>query len=155
MLKQFRTDSRPQSAGAAPKTGPDATAAAQAKPEAVAISTATLGATVIIKGDVTGKGDVFISGTIEGTVDLADNRVTVEGAGRVKGSIVGKLVQVEGRVVGDIEAKERITISSTGAVRGTMIAPRVAVKDGAKINGRIDMEFDEDRDARAAAVLSK
>ena len=118
------------------------------------MATATVGATVTIKGDVTGKGDVFISGTIEGTVDLADNQVTVEGAGRVKGRIVGKQVQVEGKVVGDIEAMEKITISSTGAVRGAIIAPRVAVEDGAKFNGRIDMEFDAGRDAPAASVLS-
>lgn len=145
MLKQPGTKSGPQPAGAARKTGP----------EAIATSTATVGATVTIKGDVTGKGDVFISGTVEGSVDLADNQVTVEGTGRVRGSIVGKQVQIEGKVVGDIEAMEKIAISSTGAVQGTIIAPRVAVEDGAKFKGRIDMEFDEDRDAPAAAVLSK
>ena len=145
MLKQPGTNSGPQPAGSARKTGP----------EAVATSTATVGATITIKGDITGKGNVFISGTIEGTIDLADNQVTVEGTGRVKGRIVGKQVQVEGKVVGDIEAMEKIAISSTGAVQGAIIAPRVAVEDGAKFNGRIDMEFGEGRDAPAAAVLSK
>lgn len=145
MLKQPGTNSGPQPAGAARETGP----------EAVATSTATVGANVTIKGDVTGKGDVFISGTIEGMIDLADNRVTVEGTGRVKGSVVGKQVQVEGKVVGDIEAMEKIAIGSTGAVQGTIIAPRVAVEDGAKFKGRIDMEFDEGHDAPTAAVLSK
>ena len=145
MLKQTGTNSGPQSAGAARKTGP----------QAVATSTATVGATVTIKGDVTGKGDVFVSGTIEGTIDLADNQVTVEGTGRVKGRIVGRLVLVEGKVVGDIEAMEKIAISSTGSVQGTVIAPRVAVEDGAKFMGRIDMEFDEGREAPAAAVLSR
>ena len=106
MLKQPKTHSGPQSAGAARKTGP--------KP--VATSTATVGATVTIKGDVTGKGDVFVSGTIEGFIDLADNQVTIEGTGRVKGRIVGRQVLVEGKVVGDIEAMERIAISSTGSV---------------------------------------
>ena len=145
MLKQPGTKSGPQPVGSARKTGP----------EAVATSTATVGATITIKGDVTGKGDVFISGTVEGTVDLADNQVTIEGTGLVKGSIVGKQVQVEGKVVGDIEATEKIAIGSTGTIRGTIIAPRVAVEDGAKFNGRIDMDFDEGRDAPAAAVLSK
>ncbi|MDE0006389.1 MAG: polymer-forming cytoskeletal protein [Rhodospirillaceae bacterium] len=114
-----------------------------------------MGATITIKGDITGKGDVFIRGTMEGTINLADNQVTVEGTGRVKGSIVGKQVQVEGKVVGDIEAIEKMAISSTGTVQGTIIAPRVAVEDGAKFKGRIDMEFDAGREAPAAAVLSK
>lgn len=144
MLKQPETNSGPQSAGAVRKTGP----------KAVATSTATVGATVTIKGDVTGKGDVFVSGTIEGTIDLADNQVTIEGTGRVKGSIVGKRVQVEGKVVGDIEAMEKIAISSTGDVRGTIIAPRISIEDGAKFKGRIDMEFEEGRDTPAAAVLA-
>lgn len=155
MLKQLRTNSDPQSAGAARKTAPDAAAATQAKPEPVTTSTATVGASLTIKGDITGKGDVFVSGTIEGTIDLADNQVTIEGTGRVKGSIVGKQVQVEGKVVGDIEAMEKIAISSTGDVRGTIIAPRVSVEDGARFKGRIDMELDEGRDAPVAAVLSK
>ena len=145
MLKQPETNSGPHSAGAARKTGP----------KAVATSTATVGATVTIKGDIAGKGDVFVSGTIEGTIDLADNQVTIEGTGRVKGSIVGKQVQVEGKVVGDIEAMEKVAISSTGDVRGTIIAPRVAVEDGANFKGRIDMKFNEGSDAPAAAVLGK
>ena len=145
MLKQPETKSGPQSAGAARQTGP----------KAVAASTATVGTTVTIKGDVTGKGDVFISGTIEGTIGLADNQVTIEGTGLVKGSIVASQVQVDGTVVGDIEAMEKISISSTGSVQGTIIAPRVEVEDGAKFKGRIDMEFDEGRDAPAAAALSK
>ncbi|MCZ0954806.1 MAG: polymer-forming cytoskeletal protein [Rhodospirillaceae bacterium] len=114
-----------------------------------------MGATVTIKGDVTGEGDVFISGTIKGTIDLAENLVTIEGTGRVKGRIVGKRVQVGGKVVGDIEAMEKIAISSSGSVQGTIVAPRIAVEDGAKFKGRIDMELDEGREAPAAAALSK
>ena len=145
MLKQTGKKSGPLSAGAARKAGP----------QSVATSTATVGATVTIKGDVTGEGDVFISGTIMGTIDLAENLVTIEGTGRVKGRIVGKRVQVGGKVVGDIEAMEKIAISSSGSVQGTIVAPRIAVEDGAKFKGRIDMEFDEGREAPAAAALSK
>lgn len=153
MLKQPKTNSGRTPAGAGRKSGPEATAAPQPKP--VATSTATVGATIRIKGDVTGKGDVFVSGTVEGTIDLADNQVTVEGTGRVKGSIVGKRVQVNGTVIGDIAALDKLSISSTGTVRGTIVAPRVAVEDGAKFKGRIDMDIDEGRKAPATAGLAK
>ena len=102
-----------------------------------------------------GTGDLIVSGVIEGTIDLADNRITVEGTGRVKGSIVGKRVRIKGRVLGDIEALEKLSIDSTGAVRGTIVAPRIAVEDGAKFKGRIDMEIDEGRKAPAAAGLAR
>ena len=114
-----------------------------------------MGATLSIKGDITGRCDVFVSGTIEGTINLSDNVVTVEQTGLVKGSIVAKRAQIEGRVVGDIDALSKITISSTGTVHGTVVAPRVEFEDGAKFKGRIDMDFDESRDAPAAASLPK
>ena len=68
---------------------------------------------------------------------------------------MGKQVQVKGKVVGDIEALDKISISSTGTVRGTIVAPRVAVEDGAKFKGRVDMAIDEGRKVPAAAGLAK
>ena len=44
--------------------------------------TATVGATIKIKGDISGKADIFVNGSIEGTVDLTDNDATVETSGR-------------------------------------------------------------------------
>ena len=149
MLKQPKADSGPPSAGAARKSDPEATAAPRSEPRPVGASTATVGATITIKGDIAGEGDVFVSGTVEGTIDLPGNRVTVEGTGRVKGSIVGKRVQVKGKVVGDIEAVDKLSIGSDGAVRGTVVAPRLAVEDGAKFKGRIDMDCDKGRQAPA------
>ena len=156
MMKQPRTNASPQPAKAPKKAGPSAAApAAQLKPTPVATSTASVGATLSIKGDITGRGDVLVSGTIEGTIALFDNDVTVEESGLVKGSIVTKRAQIKGKVVGDIEALGKITISSTGTVQGTIVAPRVEVEDGAKFKGRIDMDFDESRDAGAPVSLPK
>ena len=155
MLKRPRTNSAPQPARAPKKAGPQAAAPAQLEPTPVATSTATVGATLSIKGDITGRGDVFVSGALEGTIDLSDNDVTVEESGRVQGSIVAKRAQINGKVVGDIHALGKITISSTGTVRGTIVAPRVEVQDGGKFKGRIDMDFDERLDAPAAVSLPK
>ena len=118
-------------------------------------STATVGATVTIRGDILGKGDVIVSGTVEGTVDQAYNLVSVEETGRVQGSIVAKRVRIKGEVVGDVEALEKITISATGRVQGTIIAKRVEVEDGARFMGRIDMDFDDARAGAASVSLLK
>ena len=155
MLKQPRTNSGPPPAQAPRKAVPDKAASAQVKPEPVKASPATIGASIAIKGDITGRGDVFLSGSVEGTVDLPGNDVTVEQSGRVEGSIVSKQALVRGQVVGDIEALDKITISATGTVQGTIVAPRVVVEDGARFKGHIDMELDERSDAAPAASLSK
>lgn len=117
------------------------------------MSTATVSATITVKGDITGKGEVFVGGTVEGNIDLPDDRVTVEANGRVKGNIAGKQVRVSGQVAGDIEALENIVIRSTGNVRGSIAAPRIAVEDGAKFKGRMEMELEGDRDVGAATGL--
>ena len=153
MLKHPRANGSP-AAEVSRNAAPRAAAPAQLNSRPAATSAATIGAALTIKGDVTGKGDVFVSGTIEGTVDLPDNAVTVEASGRVQGSIAAKQVRIEGGVDGDIEAPGKVTIGSTGAVQGTISARRIEVEDGAKFKGRVDMDIGEARDAPAAASLT-
>ena len=150
-----------------PRTGTDAPAASNAAAKKAverapmpskantSDSTATVGATIRIKGDISGKEDIFVNGSVEGTVDLADNDATVENSGRVQGSIMAKQVRVKGEVIGDIEAREKITIYATGTVQGTIISPRVEVEDGAKFKGRIDMDIDAGKDDVAALKYPK
>ena len=99
----------------------------------------TIGAAATIRGDITGKGDLVISGRVEGTVDLPENDSNIEATGFMEGSILSKNVNIRGKVHGDIEARRKVTIFATGTAIGTIIAPRVQIEDGAKFKGRIDM----------------
>ena len=148
MMKQPWANARAASAEAPAKVRSAAGAPSRITPDAAGASTASVDATIIIKGDISGKGDLIVSGTIEGTVDLAHNFVSVEESGRVQGSIVAKRVRISGKVVGDVEALEKLTISASGKAQGTIAAPRIEVEDGAKFMGGVDMDFD---DARAVA----
>ena len=153
MLKQPRTGMDAPAASKAPAKKPKrAPTPIKARPSG---STATVGATIKIKGDISGKEDIFVNGSIEGTVDLTDNGATVETSGRVQGSIVAKQVWIKGEVIGDIEALEKITIHAVGTVRGTITSPRVQIEDGAKFKGRIDMDIDSDRDDVASLKFPK
>lgn len=145
MLKQRRTNAGKAPAGAAPKTEREPAVAPQGKSRPVTTTTATIGASLVIKGDVSGAGDLFVSGMIEGTIDLADNQVTVDGAGRIEGRIVSKHVRVNGMVIGEVVALHKISIGSTGTVQGTITAPRVEVEDGATLKCRIDIDCDKGR----------
>ena len=101
--------------------------------------TVTIGAAATIRGDITGKGDLAISGRVEGTVDLPDNDASIEAKGFMDGGILARNVNIRGKVQGDIEARSKVTIFATGAVIGTIVAPRIQIEDGAKFKGRIDM----------------
>jgi len=101
---------------------------------------AVIGASITIRGDVTGDEDLVIQGRIEGKVDLAQHNVTVGANGRIKANIFGRSVTVEGEVEGDLRAEEQIAIRKTGKVHGNVAAPRVTIEDGATFQGSIDME---------------
>ena len=129
--------------GAAVKPAGSSGGAAKPAPEAVQRTRAeeivTIGAAATIRGDITGKGDLVISGRVDGTVDLPDNDANVEATGFMEGGILARNVNIRGKVQGDIEARRKVTIFATGTVIGTIMAARIQIEDGAKFKGRIDM----------------
>jgi cytoskeletal protein CcmA (bactofilin family) len=56
---------------------------------------------------------------------------------------VAKAIVVHGQVTGNLTAAEKIDIRESGSVEGDIVAPRVAIADGAKFRGSIDMRRDE------------
>ena len=124
---------------AAGSSGGAAKPAAEAVQRSRAEETVSIGAAAIIRGDITGKGDLAIGGRVEGTVDLPDNDANLEATGFMDGGILAKNVNIRGKVKGDIQARRKVTIFATGTVIGTITAPRIQIEDGAKFKGRIDM----------------
>lgn len=101
---------------------------------------ATIGASIIIKGDLSGGEDLVIEGRVEGKVDLKQHNVTVGRSGRVKADIFGKVITIEGEVDGNVFAQEQAILRQAGAIRGNITAPRVILEDGSRFKGSIDME---------------
>jgi cytoskeletal protein CcmA (bactofilin family) len=99
-----------------------------------------IGKSVIIKGELSGSEDLTIEGQVEGKIELKQNVLTIGPNGKIKAQIVAKAVVVEGEVTGNITASERIDIRDKGSVDGDLVAPRVAIADGAHFRGGIDMQ---------------
>jgi cytoskeletal protein CcmA (bactofilin family) len=127
------------SANAPRPTIPTPVAAPQSEPRRTG-ERATIGPSIIIKGDLSGDEDLIIEGRVEGKVDLKQHNVTVGRSGRVKADIVGKVVTVEGEVDGNVFAQEQAILRQSGAIRGNITAPRVMLEDGSRFKGSIDME---------------
>jgi cytoskeletal protein CcmA (bactofilin family) len=100
---------------------------------------ANIGKSISIKGDLTGNEDMVIEGKVEGKVDLPNNQLTVGANGTVRAEISAKGVVVVGRVAGNIHGTERVEIQGTGIVEGDVSSPRLAVAEGAVLNGAIKM----------------
>ena len=102
--------------------------------------TATIGASIKILGDVSGKEDLVINGTVEGTVDFRESNVTVGEQGKVNANITAKNINVAGELKGELRGSEQVTIKPSGRVTGDIRSPRVVLNDGCQFKGLVDME---------------
>ena len=100
---------------------------------------ATIGKSLVIKGDVTGSESLYIDGRVEGSINLSGNRVTVGRNGVVSANINAREIVVLGKVRGNLTASDRVDIRSDGSLTGDVIAARISIEDGAFFKGGIDI----------------
>ena len=99
-----------------------------------------IGQSVQIKGELSGNEDLTIEGMVDGKIMLKDHNLTIGANGRITAEVHAKTVEVVGQVSGNITADDKVEIAPTGSVTGDIRAPRVAISDGARFKGSIDME---------------
>jgi cytoskeletal protein CcmA (bactofilin family) len=111
---------------------------------------ATIGKGLIVKGEITGSESLFIDGKVEGSINLAGNRVTVGRNGQVAASINAREIVVLGKVRGNVSASDRVDIRAEGALTGDVAAARISIEDGAFFKGGIDIKKPEGKPVIAA-----
>ena len=102
---------------------------------------ARIGPSIFIKGNITSSEDLAIDGRVEGTVDVGGQRLTVGPGATVFGDVAAGAMSISGAITGTVTATERIEVRETGSVDGDISAPRLAVRDGAVLCGRIDTKL--------------
>src|SRR6202790_289234 len=100
---------------------------------------ATIGKSLVIKGEVTGSESLYIDGRVEGSISLAGNRVTIGRNGVVAANINAREIVVLGKVRGNLTASDRVDIRSDGSLTGDVVAARISIEDGAYFKGGIDI----------------
>ncbi len=100
---------------------------------------ATIGKSLVIKGEVSGSESLYIDGRVEGSINLAGNRVTVGRNGIVAANINAREIVVLGKVRGNLTASDRVDIRSDGSLTGDVVAARISIEDGAYFKGGIDI----------------
>jgi cytoskeletal protein CcmA (bactofilin family) len=133
------TPTRPATAGTAASAAPSG-------------DQATIGKSLVIKGELSGSESLYIDGKVEGSITLPGNRVTVGRNGQVAASIVAREVVVLGKVRGNVQASDRVDIRSEGSLTGDVIAARISIEDGAFFKGGIDIRKPGTADAKPAVV---
>ncbi len=115
---------------------------------------ATIGKSLVVKGELTGSESLYIDGKVEGAINLPGNRVTVGRNGQVAANIVAREVVVLGKVRGNCQASDRVDIRSEGSLTGDVIAARISIEDGAFFKGGIDIRKPGSADTKAPAAAT-
>jgi cytoskeletal protein CcmA (bactofilin family) len=117
------------------------------------IEQATIGRTVVIKGEVSGSESLYVDGRIEGSVTFKDHRVTVGRNGVVQANISAREVVIMGKVTGNVECSDRVDIRSEGTLTGDVISARISVEDGALLRGSVQLNPAEKQEKHEAKAM--
>jgi len=99
------------------------------------------GPSFVVRGRLTGEGDLEIQGRFEGDVSVAGTITVGPGAAVVAGLEVATAV-VDGHVRGNVVATSAVHVRTGGRIDGDVRAPRVAIDDGGTLQGGIEMDFE-------------
>lgn len=104
-----------------------------------------IGETLHFKGELSAGEDLVIEGKVEGIVNQGKCCLTVKPKGSLIANVNATKIFIEGRVEGDLSATVSVTIRESGEVTGNIVAPKVAINEGATFNGNIEMRAPDER----------
>ena len=103
-------------------------------------STARLGASLHVKGEISGNEDLHVDGSVEGLIQLEERKLTVGASAKLTADVVAREVVVYGSVKGNLRARDRIEIKKDGSVVGDLTTARIMIEDGAYFKGSIEID---------------
>ena len=112
----------------------------------------TIGASLIVTGDITSQEDITIHGCVKGQIRMDKGALLVAPNGLVDADVQGTHVTIHGTLAGNVLAMDRVELTPTADVTGTLTAPALVMQDGATFNGTIDMERKATKDTPAVTA---
>ena len=136
-------ENKPQSAlDALPSTVPSPQRPAAAAPAVSPNALARVSQGIRIKGEISGRGDLFLDGVFEGNIHIADGSFTVGPHARVTAEIEASEIIVHGEVIGTLKG-ERVHVSSTGRVTDDMETRGIVIEDGAVLRSKVQVRQED------------
>lgn len=104
----------------------------------------------ILEGDLKTEGNLRIDGKIIGHIKCEGN-IAIGKKGIVEGDIDSTFLKVSGYIKGNVLVTGKLTLDSSASIEGDVKSKVLTVEDGAKVNGKIEMEFSEKPEKQAQA----
>lgn len=96
--------------------------------------TSYIGSTLTIEGNFRGQGNLIVKGNVIGDCEL-EGTVTLSESGSWSGTLAATHIVVAGKVEGNIVANGQLEIASTAKIDGHLTGSRIAVAQGAVVEG--------------------
>lgn len=109
------------------------------EPETMGEQVSVIGETLHFRGELSAGEDLVIEGRVEGKINQGKCCLTVKPKGVIVANVNATKIFIEGKVKGDLKATVSVTVRESGVVDGNIVAPRVAITEGATFNGNIQM----------------
>jgi cytoskeletal protein CcmA (bactofilin family) len=100
---------------------------------------ASIGKSVVIKGQLYGREDLYVDGEVEGSIEIQEHRLTVGPNGKVNAGVKAKEIVVLGTLHGNVEVSDKIEIRKEAKLVGDIKTARIVIEDGAYFKGSIDI----------------
>jgi cytoskeletal protein CcmA (bactofilin family) len=118
--------------------------------EVVQPSGGVLTSSILIKGEIRGREDLYVDGEVQGSIHLVDGRVTIGPHGKITADVDAREIVIRGTVKGSLRGRDRVEVGRTGDIRGDITTLRIAIEEGAQVHSKVEIARAEDsRSTRA------
>ena len=117
-------------------------------------TTACIGKSIHIKGTITAEEPLVVAGRVEGALTVTGHVLSIAPEGQVDADLVADTIVIDGMVKGRLRATTRLTVRETATVIGEIVAPALAVAEGAMVQGRIDSGSRQGGSAPVVSIAS-
>lgn len=100
----------------------------------------TIGVSLVINGQMTSREDITIHGRVKGEISMDAGSLLVAPTANIDARVRATRLTIHGTMAGDIAAAERVELTDTASVSGTLLSPAVVMKEGAFFNGAIAVD---------------
>ncbi|MBN1378239.1 MAG: polymer-forming cytoskeletal protein [Gammaproteobacteria bacterium] len=99
-----------------------------------------IGQNTEISGDITFRGGLHIDGKVKGNIkaeDDSDSILILSEEGAIEGEVRVPNVLLNGQVVGDVHASDRVELANRARIEGSVFYNLLEMEMGAAINGNL------------------
>lgn len=99
-----------------------------------------IGKSVLIRGEISAKEDLYLDCDLEGAITLSDSCLTLGPDARIVANVTVRDLVIFGSLSGNIQASGRVELRQSASVTGDIIAARLSIEESAILKGRVELK---------------